>query len=95
MISQVKKKGQRGRGAKQLIGDASIGDLLALDDSAIDGHTKMEISANVEISQRAGGNGAPSVSIFAETSITQGWCDQAEEPWKGLGRSNEQRAGHR
>jgi len=33
-------------------GGASIGDRLALDDSAIDGHTKMEISAKVEISQR-------------------------------------------
>jgi len=32
-------------------GGASIGDRLALDDSAIDGHTKMEISAKVEISQ--------------------------------------------
>jgi len=63
-------------------GSASISDRLALDDSAIDGHTKMEISAKVEISQRAGGNAAPSVSIFAETTITQGWCDQAEEPCK-------------
>jgi len=44
-------------------GGGSIGDQLALDDSAIDGHTKMEISAKVEISQRAGGNAAPSVSI--------------------------------
>jgi len=76
-------------------GGASIGDRLALDDSAIDGHTKMEISANVEISQRAGGNAAPLVSIFAETSITQEWCDQAEEPWKGVGRSNKQRAADR
>jgi len=42
---------------------ASIGDRLALDDSAIDGHTKMKTSAKVEISQRAGGNAAPSVSI--------------------------------
>jgi len=66
---------------------------LALDDSAIDGHTKMEISAMVEISQRAGGNAAPSVSIFAESSVMQGWCDQTEEAWKGVGRSNEQRAG--
>jgi len=57
---------------------------LALDDSAIDGHTKMEISAKVEKSQRAVGNAAPSVSIVAETSITHGWCDQAEEPWKGV-----------
>jgi len=32
-------------------GGASIGDRLALDDSAIDGHTKMVISAKVEISQ--------------------------------------------
>jgi len=32
-------------------GGASIGDRLALDDSAIDGHTTMEISAKVEISQ--------------------------------------------
>jgi len=31
-------------------GGTSIGDRLALDDSAIDGHTKMEISAKVEIS---------------------------------------------
>jgi len=31
-------------------GGASIGDRLALDDSAIDGHMKMEISAKVEIS---------------------------------------------
>jgi len=76
-------------------GGASIIDRLALDDSAIDGHTKMGISAKVEISQRAGGNAAPSVSIFAETSITHEWCDQAEEPLKGVGRSNEQRAGHR
>jgi len=55
----------------------------------------MEISAKVEISQRAGGNAAPSVSIVAEILITHGWCDQAEEPWKGRGRSNEQRAGDR
>jgi len=41
-------------------GGASIGDRLALDDSAIDGHTKMEISAKVEILQRAGGNIATS-----------------------------------
>jgi len=61
---------------------ASIGDRLALDDSAIDGHTKMEISAK-------GGNAAPSVSIVEETSITQRWCDQAEEPWNGVNRSNE------
>jgi len=67
---------------------------LALDDSAIDGYTKMVISAKVEM-QPAGGNAAPSVSIVAETSITHGWCDQAEEPWKGVGRSNEQRAGDR
>jgi len=66
-----------------------IGDRLALDDSAIDGHTKMEISAKVEISQRAGGKAAPSVSVIAETSITHGCCNQAEEPWKGVGRSNE------
>jgi len=63
-------------------GGASIGDRLALVDSAIDGHTKMEISAKVEISQRAGGNAAPSVSIVAKTLITHGWCDQSEEPWK-------------
>jgi len=44
-------------------GGASIGDRLALDDSAIDGDTKMETSAKVEISQRAGGNAASSVSI--------------------------------
>jgi len=44
-------------------GGASIGDRLALDDSAIDGHTKMEISAKVEIPQQAGANAAPSVSI--------------------------------
>jgi len=44
-------------------GGASIGDRLALDDSAIDGHMKLEKSAKVEISQRAGGNAAPSVSI--------------------------------
>jgi len=75
-------------------GGASIGNRLALDDSAIDGHTKMEISAMVEISQRAGGNAAPSVSIFAESSVTHGWCDQTEEAWKGVGRSNEQRAGN-
>jgi len=73
----------------------SIGDRLALDDSVIDGHTKMEISTEVEISQRVGGNAAPSVSIVAETSITHGWCDQAEKPWKGVGRSNEHRAGDR
>jgi len=56
-------------------GGASIGDRLAQDDSAIDGHTKMETSAEVEISQRAGGNAAPSVSICEETSITHEWCD--------------------
>jgi len=39
-------------------GGASIGDRLALDDSAIDGHTKMIKSAKVEISHRAGGNAA-------------------------------------
>jgi len=44
-------------------GGASIGERLALDDSAIDGHTKMEVSAKVEISQRAGGNAAQSVSV--------------------------------
>jgi len=48
-------------------GGASIGDRLALDDSAIVGHTKMEISAGVEISQRVGGNDEPSVSIVAVT----------------------------
>jgi len=32
-------------------GGASIGDRWALDDSAIDGHTKMEISAKVDISR--------------------------------------------
>jgi len=67
-------------------GGASIGDRLALDDSANDGHTKVEKSAKVEISQRAGGNAA---------SITHEWCDQAEETWKGVRRSNEQRAGDR
>jgi len=76
-------------------GGASIGDRLALDDSAIDGHTKMETSAKVEISHRAGGNAAPSVSIFAETSITHECCDQAKETIKGVERSNEQRAGDR
>jgi len=76
-------------------GGPSIGDRLALDDSAIDGHMKMEISAEVEISQRVGGNAAPSVSIVAETSITDGWWDQAEKPWKGVGRSNEHRPGDR
>jgi len=76
-------------------GGASVGDRLALDDSAIDGHSKMEISAKVEISQRAGVNAAPSVSIFAETSIKHEWCDQAEEAWKGVERSNEQQAGDR
>jgi len=53
-------------------GGASMGDRLALDDSVIGGHTKMEISAKVEISHRVGGNAAPSVSIVAETSITHG-----------------------
>jgi len=72
-----------------------MGDRLALDDSVIDGHTKMETSAKVEISQRAGGNAVPSVSIFAETSISHEWCGQAEEPIKGEERSNEQRAGDR
>jgi len=52
----------------------------------------METSAKVEISHRAGVNAAPSVSIFAETSITH---DQAEETIKGVERSNEQRAGDR
>jgi len=44
-------------------GGASIGDRLALDDSAIDGYTKIKKSAKVEMSQRAGGNAAPSVLV--------------------------------
>jgi len=59
------------------------------------GSRKWKYRQNVEISQRAGGNAAPSVSIVAETSITHRWFDQAEEPWKGVGRSIEQRAGDR
>jgi len=59
------------------------------------GTRKLKNRPKVEISQRAGGNAAPSVSIFAETSITHEWCDQAEEPIEGVERSNEQRAGDR
>jgi len=44
-------------------GRGRLGDRLALDDSAIDGHTKIKKSAKVEISQRAGGNAAPSVLV--------------------------------
>jgi len=59
------------------------------------GTRKWKYRQKVEVSQRAGGNAAPSVSIFAEISITHGWCDQTEEQWKGVGRSNKQRAGDR